>query len=144
MKKILLACMVIMPTLAMAGDVIIDQPTDTVEYITIDDGDADAVDYVLVDNGGSDDNGTIDDNNIIDDTGAKVFIKIDPRESNGFGLEPKCGCVGIDRVAFELLEHPEEPLGTVALAKDANKKMHLGSADVKDKSHKGHTGNKKK
>jgi hypothetical protein len=143
MRKVILAFLIIMPTLALADEVIVDEPVDT-GAISIDDGSSGAVDYVLVDNGGSDDNGTIDDNHIIDDTGAKVFIKIDPRESSGFGIEPRCGCVGIDRVAFGLLEHPEEPLGTVALAKDANKKMHLASADLKDKSHKDHTGNKKK
>ena len=140
MRNIILVCMIMMPTLALADDVIIDEPVDTGEYTSIDDGGSGAVDYVLVDNGGSDDNGIIDDNHIIDDTGAKVFIKIDPRESNGFGLEPRCGCVGIDHIAAEL---PEE-LSKTALSKAANQKTQLASAGLQDKSHKSHNGNKKK
>ena len=137
MKKIILACLIMMPTLALADDAIIDEPTDT-GAITIDDSGTDAVDYVFVDNGSSDDNGGQGN-----EGGGKLFIKINPGEGRGDWVEPRCGCIGIDRVAFELLEHPEQPLGTIALAKDANKKMHLASADVKDKSHKDHTGNKK-
>lgn len=141
MRKIILACLIMMPTLALADDVIVEEPVDTGEYTTIDDGSTGAVDYVLIDDDGSDDNGIIDDNHIIDDTGAKVVIKIDPRESNGFWGEPRCSCIGIDHIAAEL---PEEPLGTVALAKTANKNLQLASAGSKDKSHKDHTGNKKK
>lgn len=51
-----------------------------------------------------------DDNNgdkIIDDNDNEVVIKIDPRESNGEWLEPKCACIGIDHIPFEDLTHTE-------------------------------------
>jgi len=62
---------------------------------------------------------TIDDKNdddvLIDDNGDVVVITTDPREWKGIEeggwvpeLEPRCACIGIEHVGFEVIEHPPE------------------------------------
>ena len=65
-------------------------------------GDGEVVDILPGDDGSN--GGVV----IIDDNGKVVEIHVDPREWDGFGLEPKCACIGIDHIPFDQLGHPTE------------------------------------
>ena len=61
------------------------------------------------DEGSGDGNG----GELIDDNGKVVRIVIDPRErqglEEGWGLEPRCACIGIEHIPLKELEYPEFP-----------------------------------